>query len=171
MQAKAVVANFNVHPFVFPLVSLMVNTFKYLVVLLALLVLLQQKEVLIFSGGLSFIIWFITSMTVLFSYQVILSSILPFLPDLKVIIGNLMMLLMFMSGVIFPINSMPLDFQILLFWNPFVYLIEGIRSILILGEDLNLKLYLFLFGIHLLVLLLGFNRLTRLKGEIPKRMV
>lgn len=171
VHAKGLVSNFNIHPIIFPVVSFLTNSFKFLVVLTAILFLYLYKGVFNFAGAVPLLAWVFTSVLTVFSYQLVLSTVMPFLPDLRVIIGNLMMLLMFMSGVIVPIAEMPPHVQSILQWNPFVYLVDGARAVFLRGEALEYSVYLILIGIHSLILLLGLSRLTRLKGEFPKRLI
>ncbi len=171
VRAKGLVTNFNVHPLVFPTVSLMVNTFKFFAVLAALLVLLAVKGALAFSGAEQLLLWFVVTSTVIFSYQILLSTMMPFLPDLRVIVTNMMMLLMFTSGVIIPVEQMPESVQGILYWNPFVYLIEGARAIFLHNDLLDYPVFGYLFLVHALLLVLGVIRLTSLKGEFPKRII
>jgi len=62
-----------------------------------------------------------------------LASIVPFLPDLKLIIDNGMMLLFFLSGVFFDIGSVSPEMKVYLYLNPMAGIIENYRTVLLEG--------------------------------------
>jgi ABC-type polysaccharide/polyol phosphate export systems, permease component len=64
----------------------------------------------------------------------LLAAVVPFLPDLNYIINNLLMLLFFLSGVLFDLNKMPESFRPYLSLNPLAVLIADYRTVLLDGE-------------------------------------
>lgn len=100
-----------------------------------------------------------------------LSTFMPFLPDLRIIVGNFMMLAMFVSGVIVPVSSMPDSAQAVLSLNPFAIIVEGVRKIILRSESLDYSTYLNIFMVHVFIIFFGFYRVCRLKGEFPKRII
>lgn len=171
VQSKGLVKNFNVNPVVFPVNSLLLNTFKYIVIMVAVVVLLYTKGALDIAEAPSLFLWFATTLSVIFAYQLLLCTLMPYLPDLRMIIGNVMLLLMFTSGVIVPLSAMPEAAQQILVWNPFVYLIDGIRSVALRGEEIDHQFFLLLMLGHLLISVIGYGALYRIKGDIPKRLI
>lgn len=63
-----------------------------------------------------------------------LSILVPFIPDLKIVIDNSLLILFFLSGILFEIKNAPEEWQPYLFMNPVVRFIESYRSILLDGE-------------------------------------
>ncbi|MCA0893715.1 ABC transporter permease [Microbulbifer agarilyticus] len=171
IKKKGILKSFSVHPIIFPLSTLLVHTFKFAIVLVCVMVVLWINDVFNFAGIPSFLLWILACVLVCFSYAVNLSLIIPFAPDLQLIISRAMMLLMFLSGVIFPIDNMSPTVQEFLFWNPFAHLIESGRKVMLYGESLDAVFMLIFIFIHIPLLLLGFFLLGKLRGEIPKRLV
>lgn len=77
----------------------------------------------------------------------ILSSIGVFIRDLPNILSPLMRFLFFMSGVIFSLNDLSETYQTILRFNPLIWIIEGVRNILLFNEPPNpLVLGIFFLG-------------------------
>ncbi|MCA0901396.1 ABC transporter permease [Microbulbifer agarilyticus] len=170
-RKKSVLQNFRVHPFVFPLVSLLVSTLKYIFILMCVLALLATQNVLNFGNAVDFSLWVFCAILTSFSYGVFFSVIMPFVPDVQIVISRGTMLMMFLSGVIFPIHEMSEMAQRILFWNPFAHIIEGVRDLLLYGERIDPLIFLVIIGTHLPILIFSYFMLGRLRGEIPKRLI
>ena len=170
-RKKAVLQNFRVHPFVFPVVSLMVSTFKFTIVLMCTIALLAWQDVLKLGGMLDALLLFFCALITAFSYGTFFSALTPFVPDVQIVISRTTMLAMFLSGVIFPISDMSETAQQVLFWNPFAHIVEGFRSILLFGEELNRSTIVTILVIHLPILGFSYLMLGHLRGEIPKRLI
>ena len=118
---------------VFPTVTIVTNTVKFLVVLTILLVFL------LFYGIDPGITWL--ALPGLLAVQLLLivastwlvSVIVPFMPDIRVIIDSGLTLLFFMSGIFFDIESLPVQLADYLRLNPMATLIESYRKVLIQG--------------------------------------
>ncbi|GMG88731.1 ABC transporter permease [Biformimicrobium ophioploci] len=171
LKKKNLVQNFRVHPFAFPVVILLVNTFKYGVVLSFAIALFIWKDAFNPGTAVDFGLWFSAAIITAFSYAVLFSVATPFFPDLQMVISRAAMLMMFLSGVIFPISQMSPEAQALLYWNPFAHLIEGVRDLLLYGEAGDRQKLLIILVSHIPILLISYTLLSRLRGEIPKRLV
>lgn len=170
-RKKGVLQNFRVHPFVFPIVTLLVSTLKFIFILACVLALLAAQGVLNFGSAADFMLWIICAILTSFSYGVLFSAIMPFVPDVQIVISRGTMLMMFLSGVIFPIQDMSEMAQQILFWNPFAHIVEGARDLLLYGERIDPETFLVIIGAHLPILIFSYVMLGRLRGEIPKRLI
>ena len=118
---------------VFPTVTVVTNTVKFLVVLTMLLAFLLLYGIdpgstwLVLPGLLAIQLLFIVALTWL------VSAIVPFLPDIRVIIDSGLTLLFFMSGIFFDLESLPLQLADYMRLNPMAILIESYRKVLIQG--------------------------------------
>ena len=116
---------------VFGVVQVLSNTFKFLVVLLLLLGFLLAK------GHSASVHWWalvpliLVELLLIISLGLLLAALVPFAHDLRQVIDNLMMLMMFMSGIFIRPDSMPEHVQYYFYFNPMVGIIEGYREILL----------------------------------------
>jgi lipopolysaccharide transport system permease protein len=118
---------------IFPTITVVTNTVKFLFVLVTLLAfLLLNGDLpgatwLALPGLLAIQLLFIVASTWL------ISAIVPFLPDIRVIMDSGLTLLFFMSGIFFDIASVPAQLATYLRLNPMAILIESYRNVLIRG--------------------------------------
>jgi len=137
---------------VFPLIALNAMARRFLIILAFLLLFL------VFYSGLT-LSWFylpgilLIQCLVILGIGVFLSAVVPFLPDLTIIINNGLTLLFFASGVFFDISVMEQTTQTLLYLNPMAVLITAYRDVLVFGGEPGTGglLYCTLFGLVLLI--------------------
>jgi lipopolysaccharide transport system permease protein len=135
LQTNAAVIQQVYQPkFIFPMIVVLINTFKFLFVMLLLLLFL------LVSGKSASIAWLallpligihfllIAGITSLFA------TVIPFVPDLKWVVDNGLTMMFFLSGVFFDISTLPEPFQGWLRLNPMAVLIENYRSVLLLEQ-------------------------------------
>ena len=135
----------------FPVIKVTGSTFKFFIIFVLLLVMLWLTG---FSPSVNYI--YLIEIIV-FQYLLIvgivltLSSIVPFIPDIRYIVDNLMMGLFFLSGIFFSITNVPEKFRSILYINPMVHIIEAARLVLINNKAPN-QAHLF----YVLVVAVGF---------------
>ena len=124
---------------VFPFTTIVVNTIKFLIILIIFVALLFLG-----TGHTSWVWVFlplivlaqlilVTSITSLFS------AIMPFFPDFRVILENVLLMFFFVSGVFFNIADLPNNVQKYLLLNPMAFLISEYRNILLRGTLPSVK--------------------------------
>ena len=147
--------------FVFPAMVVTTSSMKFLIVFVLLLVFL------IVTGKSPGAAW--VALPVLMGVQLlfmlaigcVLSAIVPFVPDLKLIIDNGMLLLFFLSGVFFDISSASPEIRFYLNTNPMVGIIDSYRMVLLEGAWPDWSLLGNVFSISLIVFALGWYLLQR----------
>ncbi|WP_051961962.1 ABC transporter permease [Methylobacter sp. BBA5.1] len=127
-----------VQKFVFPVITVMGSTARFIPVfgIFCLFLLLYGTPVKI--TWLAAPLLFATQLCLTLSLALLISSITPFLPDLKVAIDNAMLLLFFISGVFFNINEVHEPVRSYLLVNPMAGLIDEYRNIMLRGAWPNL---------------------------------
>lgn len=124
----------HVPKYLFPLIQILSNTFKFLIVLLLLL------GFLLVTGHKPTWSWFalvpviLTQLTLIIALGFLLASIIPFAQDLKQVVDNLLMLMMFMSGIFFNADHVPEALRPAFELNPMVLIISAYRIILLEGQ-------------------------------------
>ncbi len=113
------------------LIQILSNTFKFLIVLFLLLGLLWLMGHPPSWAWLYLPIVLAVQFLLIISVGFFLAAIVPFAQDLKQIVDNLLMLMMFMSGVFFNASSLPDSMQPYFHLNPMVAVIESYRAILL----------------------------------------
>lgn len=117
--------------YILPWIVVITNSAKFLIIL-ALLLLLA-----VFLGHGPNLQWLALPVLVLVEFLLIAAltaltaSLVPLLPDLRLIVDNGLMVLMFLSGIFYEVSSVPPKVQAVLRANPIVPVIEGYRSVLV----------------------------------------
>lgn len=154
--------------YIFPSVVMLTNFFKFMIVMALLLVLF----VLWGSGPL--LTWFALPGVILLQFLVMMSltylfaSIVPLFPDLRQIIDNGLLLVFFVSGIVFDVSNAPPEFKPILYLNPMVTLTESYRAILLDGQWPAMKPLLVMLCVSILVGTISIKIMVKFDREYPK---
>lgn len=146
------------------LIQVFSNTFKFFIVLvlfIGFLLIIGKRPAL---AWLALPLVIVVQLYLILAIGLLLASIIPFAQDLKQVVDNLLMLMMFMSGIFFSPSQVPETMRWVFELNPVVVLIEAYRSILLHGQwpDLNGLGYVMIVASPLLAIaLLVFSRFER----------
>lgn len=102
---------------------------------------------LILSGGLGLLI----------------SAISVYLKDVGNVISVLVTVLMYVSPIFFPLDSVPDNFKVMCEINPMTYIIENFRNVVLYGQGVNWNYFLVSCGIALGIYLIGKEVFMRAK--------
>lgn len=161
---------FRVHPIHFPLCIFVQDFAKYLPVFLIFLTVMA-----VFSPiGVTSVWWSIIPVMLvealcILGTAILVASLVPFLPDLAVVVPIGVQALFFASGIFFDIEQVVLpEHRTILYTNPNAVCITAMRDILIYGKqpDWQLLAYAALIGLTILAVGLGF--LTRFRTIYPR---
>ena len=157
--------------YVFPAASVLFSLFKQVfvfVLIIALLALMNPVS----PGWLFFILVFLVQALLIVSVSLLLAAIIPFLPDLSVVIGALLPMGMFVSGVFFSIDQVPADLQVYFLMNPMAGLISEYRNVLLYDQLPNFS-YLASVSAICIVIMIGslwiLNRFDRIYPRLVNR--
>jgi lipopolysaccharide transport system permease protein len=119
---------------VFPAVVILVNAFKFSVVLVLLIGFLQWygKPVSVYYWALPLLL--ATQLSLNIACALLLAATIPFLPDLRIVVSNVMRVLFFLSGIFFSTHRVPDAYREYLSFNPMFTLIESYRAALLEGS-------------------------------------
>ncbi|MFI8746537.1 ABC transporter permease [Pseudomonas sp. NPDC077186] len=115
----------------FALIQILSNTFKFAIVLLLLLGFLLVTGKTPGPEWLGLLPVILTQLLLIVAVGLLLAAIIPFAQDLKLVVDNLLMLMMFMSGIFFSADQVPENMRVAFEYNPMVLLIGAYRDILL----------------------------------------
>ena len=153
---------------VFPLTTITVNTIKFLIILSLFLLFLQfgaekaSWDWILLPGIIFVQLLLIVAVTSFFS------AIVPFFPDFRVILENVLLMLFFLSGVFFDITTLPAQAQKYLYLNPMAVLIANYRKVLLQGVTPDWQGLMLVILFSLLVLCLSVWLFRRYDRIYPK---
>lgn len=101
--------------------------------------------------------YLVSSWAFLLGFTLITSSLSAVYRDFFEFLNPVMRLLFYISSVVWPLESLPENLQIIMFLNPFAYIVEGYRKCLLYGEGLltTWRQGLYFWGLTLVLVLLG----------------
>jgi lipopolysaccharide transport system permease protein len=154
---------------VFPLTQIAINTFKFLIILTLFLIFLAFTPTRVTPAWSLLPLVILTQMLLIVAVTSLLAGIMPFFPDLRVILDNILMMLLFVSGIFFDIAGLPPSIGGYLMLNPMAALITMYRKLLLDGvpPDWHQLFLVILFSLIVLSLALWlFRRFDRVYPKI-----
>ncbi|WP_243543956.1 ABC transporter permease [Pseudodesulfovibrio tunisiensis] len=153
----------------FPLEVIIRDSFKHslVVVLLLLFLVFYPSPVSITWISLPIIIF--VQFVVNCGVALVCASFVPFVPDLKFVVGTLLHLGMFASGVFYSIDDVVLpEHRSLLYANPLAGLLKNYRRVLIYDSWPEWEYLSYVFFSALLLCLIGFVLIRRFNHVYPR---
>jgi lipopolysaccharide transport system permease protein len=120
--------------YLFPLIVIVTQTVKFLFVFALLLVYLIVVEYRLDLAWLTLPVLLVVQFVFTAACTAIVAAVVPFLPDLRILISSALTLLFFMSGIFYDITSFPEQVQFYFQLNPMATLIENYRLVLLEGQ-------------------------------------
>lgn len=147
---------------------LLANFWKYLIILALLLVFLLLYGYPVTPMWLALPVLILLQGLLIFGCASIGAALLPFVPDLRLIIDNGMLILFFSAGVFFDVSSRSEQAQAILAFNPMVHMINAYRDVLMHGEPPAWGALGVLLMVAVLAMLLGLYLLRRYDRVFPR---
>jgi len=157
--------------YIFPTITVITNTIKFLVVFSFLLAALWIAGYPPSEVWLALPVLFVVQFVLILGLAWLVSSVVPLLPDIQLILTNIMSLLFFCSGIFFDISKVPGTLGFILKLNPVAVLLESYRRILISAEWPEWGFLGMALGFGLVVLWLGRRILVRNDRIYPKVLI
>lgn len=154
--------------FILPGAVVLSNTLKFSIVFVLLLLFLMIYGISPTSAWWALPLILATQLLFNTACAGMMSALVPFVPDIRQVIDNGMLLLLFFSGIFFDVTSLSDKAQTYLMLNPVAFLISSYREILLHGrwpgwEGLSLIAFASMAGIRLAGFIMG-----RLDRHYPK---
>ncbi len=168
-QAKGLISQVYVPKIMFPIAVVLVTSFKFLIIFILLLGFLALSGYLPDLHWLAIPLILFLQLLVITAAATLVAAIVPVLPDLKLIINNLLLMMFFLSGVFFDLSQLDgTTAGEILALNPMAIMIDSYRAVLLDHQwphwgDIQYVTLLSLFVITLSVMLH-----KRLDREYPK---
>ena len=152
----------------FPTITVLTNTAKFLIVLSILLLFLVFYGVPVENFWLALPVLFFIQLSLIIAITWTVSVIVPFIPDIRIMVDSGLTLMFFMSGIFFDIESLPSLVAGDLRLNPMAILIESYRDVLINGNWPDWNTLGVVFLASLLLLFASFRLHRKFNYIFPK---
>jgi len=119
---------------ILPTIVVMINSVKFLFILPLLVIFLVLSGYDPGPHYLALVAIVVLQFLLVWSLTAFSAALVPFVPDLRYVIENGMLMLMFLSGVFFEIGKLSPAIRDVLYFNPMARLIEAYRDVLMHGS-------------------------------------
>lgn len=157
-----------VHKTIFPLSVVMVNLVKFLITLLLVIVVAWLAGMRPTWSYLAMPILITLVLLVTAGISMICAAITPFFPDFQLILGTILHLMIFLSGVFYDIENLSPRTQTIIRLNPIAAIIEQSRTIILHGQWPNLKILSPALAEGVLFLAIGWLLINKFNRYYPK---
>lgn len=164
-EKKHILEHCKVDPLIFPLTSVFKDLVKESLVVFLLLLLLC------FAGFTPTGLWLylpliaLVQLIITAGLGILVAGVIPFMPDLRILISSALQFLMFASGVFYAKGNIPEELHFLLNINPMASLISMYRGVLMYGQAPLLPELLGLLGGALVLFALAVLFVNRNKNS------
>jgi lipopolysaccharide transport system permease protein len=167
---SSIINQVYVYKLVFPIIEVVANTcrFSFILVLFIIFVIFYRQGISINWLALPAVLF--VQLILSAGIGSLLALIVPFFPDLRKLIDNILMFFFFLSGVFFDINELDPDVQKYLYLNPMAVLLQQYRLILLDDQLPNWGVLIIVVSLALSLLALAVYMVNKLDMVYPRVM-
>ena len=153
---------------VFPTVCVLTDLIKFAVVMIILLIVLPFAGAPLGPTALLAPLLIGVEAIFILGFTYLTAALVPFFPDLRIILSHGLNLMFFMSGIFFDIRQVPLSFQRILYLNPMAVIIDAFRDVLMRNQLPGWSSLAWVLTGSLVAVLLGLMLIRNWDYEYPK---
>jgi lipopolysaccharide transport system permease protein len=155
---------------IFPIILILTDSVKFLFILTLLLLFLWIYGFPIGMPYLALPLLLLVQLLFTTALTFFLAAIIPFIPDLRFVVENILLAIFFVSGIIIKVDLVPVAYRGYYYMNPIVNIVEDYRNILMYNAWPN-WLSLFIIAIFSIIgIWLGIRLIARFEYIYPKVM-
>ncbi|WP_169713988.1 ABC transporter permease [Oceanicoccus sagamiensis] len=118
---------------IFPAIAIVAASFRFIFILAIFLAFLLLTDTNIQASWLWLPLLLLVQMYFIVAVGFLVAAIVPLIPDLRLVVNYVMLMLFFSSGIFFDISLMDERVRDILAYNPFLMIINFYRSVLLSG--------------------------------------
>jgi lipopolysaccharide transport system permease protein len=168
VQAKGLIKQVYLPKQIFPIVSLLTDTFKFAIVFMLLLLFLWYSGMPANEHYVWLPFLLICQFLFIMGVEFAISAIVPFVPDLQLAISYVIRLMFFTSGIFFKVESIPEEYHVWFYANPMANFIEAFRDVLMYGQAPDVERFGIIAVSSLTALMFGWFLLGKFNRVYPK---
>jgi len=153
---------------VFPLVTIVVNTVKFAIVLVLLVLFLNLDGIAASRWYLAIPALMVVQLLLLAALTILAAAVTPFLPSLQVVLETALKIGLFLSGIFFPVGTLDPSWRWCLSLNPMVPILEAWRDLLMYHRGPDWRALTMIAAASLPVIFAGRAIIRRYEYTYPK---
>jgi lipopolysaccharide transport system permease protein len=130
LGGHALMQHVNLPKVIFPIILILTDSVKFLFIFILLLIFLWGYGFDIGMPYLALPLLLLVQLLFTTALTFFLAAIIPFIPDLRFVIENILLAIFFVSGIIIKAEMVPIEYRAYYYLNPIVNLVEDYRNIL-----------------------------------------
>lgn len=166
--AKSLYKKINLPKIIFPWIECVFYSVKFLIILSLIVTVYALSGYPVFKNILYLPILIFSQFIFSLGLSTLLSSILPYFVDLKIIVALFIRLGFYPSGVIFDLSRVPEKYDFIVNLNPLALSIQAFRDLIMRGTPPTLYTITFLLSSGLVLYLLGYTVIKKLDKKYAK---
>lgn len=167
-QSRGIINQVYFPKIVLPVVSVVTNSVKFSVVfflLIFFLFMLGYKPAFTYSA---IVVLLLVQGFLILSVTLFVSALFPFLPDIRILLDNLLRGVFFMSGIFYDISEIDEPFKSYLLLNPMASIIQDYRNVLIYQQWPNWTSLAVIFMFSCVLLIISVLILKKFDRHYPR---
>jgi len=168
LNSRSLIQQVNLPKTILPLIVVSTDTFKFVIVFAIILVYILLSG---FSPGQAYLflpLLLITQLVLITALGLFFSAIIPFAPDLDILVDNGLRFVFFLSGVFFDPSNLSPETRFWFFLNPMAFLIDSYRQILIHDQFHDIYRLLTILALSLVGILAAARLILRFDKIYPR---
>ncbi|MEN9848535.1 MAG: hypothetical protein RL368_1275 [Pseudomonadota bacterium] len=170
LGAHGLITQIHLPKVIFPIILILTDTVKFIFIFSLLLIFLWLYGYSITIHYLALPILFFVQLLFTTSLTFILAAVVPFLPDLRFVVENVLQAVFFVSGVFVAASIVPEEYLGYYYLNPMTNLIEDYRNVLMYAKMPDWSSLLVIMAISVLGIIFGAYLIKRFEHIYPKVM-
>ncbi len=158
----------HVPKFVFPSVLMLTSTAKFVVVLVILFAYLLWRGLDPSPHWLLVIPVFLNLFLFIAGSAFIIAAIAPMIPDIRILLDNLLRAVFFLSGIFYDIAALPDKLKFWMQLNPIAIIINDLRNVIMHGETPDWRYELAILVLACILLAMGIRFLRHFEYRYAK---
>ena len=168
LNSRALMQQVYMPKLIFPMVAVLSDAVKFLVVFLVLIVFMLISGFPLSWCYLALPYLLLVQAILVTGVSVIFAGLTPFLPDIRMVMENIVRLWLFLSGVFYSVADLSPAKQSLFRLNPMTVVIESYRDILMFARWPDFGHLSVILAVSLVLVVAGFELVTRHDHTYPK---
>jgi lipopolysaccharide transport system permease protein len=157
-----------VHKSIFPLSVVMVNLVKFFITLILVIIVTWLAGIPPTWAFVNLPVLIMAELLFITGVSMICAAITPFFPDFQIVLGTILHLLFFLSGVLFDVANLSDKIQAIIRLNPLATIIEQFRIVMLNGQYPNLENLIPALGLSVILFSIGWVIIHKFNLEFPK---
>lgn len=168
LNSRSLIQQVNLPKTIFPLIVVYTDTFKFMIVFAIVIGYLVFSDFMPGSACMYLPLLLLTQLALILAVGLFFSAIIPFIPDLGILLENGLRFVFFLSGIFYVPDGLSPKMQFWFYINPMAFVMDGYRRILLYDQMIDIERLLAVLAVSLTGILLSERLILRFDKIYPR---